>query len=166
MIQNTANSKINPPEPLGLKHDLSNFECESESLNKWLKETSLKAESNTARTFVVTVENQVIGYYCLATSSIERKVAISSVKQNTPNPIPCILIGRLAVDHRWTKQGIGSGLLRDACLRILDVASIVGVRAILVHAGNEKARDFYLRSGFKESPIEPLTLMLPLKDIY
>jgi len=163
MIEQTKT--INAPQRLTHDHNVLEFKSKSEALNNWLKEKALKNEGDTARTFVVTVENQVIGYYCLATGSITHLVAVSKAKRNAPDPIPCMLIGRLAVDTKWEGQGIGSGLLKDAIIRILSVSQIAGVRCILVHAKDEEAKRFYLKRGFQPSPIEPLTLMMTLKDI-
>ncbi|MCC5629025.1 GNAT family N-acetyltransferase [Nostoc sphaeroides CHAB 2801] len=163
MIEQTKT--INAPQPLTHEHDVLEFKSKSEALNNWLKEKALKNERDTARTFVVTVENQVIGYYCLATGSVTHLVAVSKAKRNAPDPIPCMLIARLAVDTKWEGQGIGSGLLKDAIIRILSVSQIAGVRCILVHAKDEEAKRFYLKRGFQPSPIEPLTLMMTLKDI-
>ncbi|WP_373529335.1 GNAT family N-acetyltransferase [Nostoc sp.] len=163
MIEQTKT--INAPQRLTHEHDVLEFKSKSEALNNWLKEKALRNEGDTARTFVVTVENQVIGYYCLATASVTHLVAVSKAKRNAPEPIPCMLIGRLAVDTKWEGQGIGSGLLKDAIIRILSVSQIAGVRCILVHAKDEEAKRFYLKRGFQPSPIEPLTLMMTLKDI-
>ncbi|MHC5936434.1 GNAT family N-acetyltransferase [Nostoc sp.] len=163
MIEQTKT--INAPQRLTHEHDVLEFKSKSEALNNWLKEKALKNEGDTARTFVVTVENQVIGYYCLATGSVTHLVAVSKAKRNAPDPIPCMLIGRLAVDTKWEGQGIGSGLLKDAIIRILSVSQIAGVRCILVHAKDEEAKRFYLKRGFQPSPIKPLTLMMTLKDI-
>ncbi|MBD2509151.1 GNAT family N-acetyltransferase [Nostoc muscorum FACHB-395] len=156
---------INPPQPLTLKHDVLEFESKSEALNNWLKEKALKNEGDTARTFVVTIENKVIGYYCLATASVIHLIAVSKAKRNAPDPIPCMLIGRLAVDIKWEGRGIGSGLLKDAIIRTLTVSQMAGIRCVLVHAKDEEAKRFYLKYGFQPSPIEPLTLMMTLKDI-
>lgn len=82
-----------------------------------------------------------------------------------PNPVPAILLGRLAVDRRWQVQGLGRSLLRDAVLRAEGAAGLVGVRAVLVHAISEEAKAFYLKTGFQESPLDPMTLMVTLGDI-
>ncbi|MDJ0616807.1 MAG: GNAT family N-acetyltransferase [Calothrix sp. MO_192.B10] len=157
---------INSPQPLTSEHDVSDFKSTSEPLNKWLREKALKNhEGDTARTYVVTIENKVIGYYCLATSSVAREIATSKVKRNAPDPIPCMLIGRLAVDIDWEGRGIGSGLLRDAIFRTLNVAEIAGIKCILVHAKDEESKHFYIKHRFQESPLKPLTLMMTLKDI-
>jgi GNAT superfamily N-acetyltransferase len=77
-----------------------------------------------------------------------------------PDPIPVILLGRLAVDRRFHGMGIGTSLLRDALLRTLHVAETAGVRAILAHCISENARRFYVKYGFEESPMEPMTVMI------
>ncbi|MBD2500738.1 GNAT family N-acetyltransferase [Anabaena azotica] len=156
---------ITAPQLITSEHDVSEFKSRSDALNTWLKEKALKKEGDTARTYVVTVGNKVIGYYCLATASVAHITATSKAKRNAPDPIPCMLIGRLAVDTDWEKKGIGSGLLRDAITRIVSASQIVGIRCVLVHAKDEEAKEFYLKRKFQPSPIEPLTLMIPLKDI-
>lgn len=79
-----------------------------------------------------------------------------------PDPIPIMLMGRLAVDRTWQGKGLARALLRDAILRTLKAADIAGMRALLVHALDEKAAMFYLHNGFLVSPLDPLVLMLPL----
>jgi GNAT superfamily N-acetyltransferase len=160
-----AEKIIEAPQPINDNHDISQFNSRSETLNNWLREKSFKNEGDIARTYVATFENRVIGYYCLASSGVYRSVAIRKVKQNAPDPVPCMLIGRLAVDEQWEGKGIGSGLLRDAIFRVLQASKIVGIRCILVHAKDEEAKQFYLKHKFKPSPIEPLTLILPLQEI-
>jgi GNAT superfamily N-acetyltransferase len=81
-----------------------------------------------------------------------------------PNPVPVILIGRLAVDREYQGRGIAQGLLKDAVLRTVQAAEIAGIRAILVHAISDDARRFYLRHGLAESPVAPMTLMVSLAD--
>lgn len=156
---------INPPQLITPEHNVLDFNSKSETLNKWLKEKALKNEGDTAKTYVVTTENRVIGYCCLSASSVTHVIATSKTKRNPPNPIPCMLIGRLAVDMKWEGKGIGSGLLRDAILRTLAASQIAGIRCILVHAKDQDAKSFYLKHKFQPSPIEPLTLMMTLKDI-
>jgi len=82
-----------------------------------------------------------------------------------PQPIPVIVLGRLAADRRWSGKGIGAGLLKDAVLRSLQVTQEIAGRALLVHAISEPARRFYLKFGFIESPIDPMTLMLNLSKL-
>lgn len=156
---------IRMPELLTEKHDISFFDCGVASLNDWLKHKALKnIFANASKAFVVCSENQVIGYYCLAAGAIEHKLVPTNVKRNMPDPIPVMILGRLAVDIRWRGLGIGSGLLKDAILRTLSVLKMCGMRALLVHALSDDAKKFYQKKGFVESPLNPMTLMLPLKN--
>lgn len=158
--------RILPPEKLNETHSIEDFCCGKEKLDTWLKERALKNEmTDASRTYVVCVGNKVIGYYTLATGSVDHKVAISSMKRNMPNPIPVMLLGRLAVDQTWQGKGIGPALLRDAILRTLQAADIAGIKAILVHAISEEAKEFYESAGFHPSPVEEMTLMITLKEV-
>jgi GNAT superfamily N-acetyltransferase len=85
--------------------------------------------------------------------------------RNMPDPLPIILLGRLAIDQKYHNEGLGSALLRDALIRVVSVANNTGVSAILVHALSEQARRFYLSRGFVESPLQPMTLMMTLETI-
>jgi len=159
--------KITAPEPFTPAHRIGDFDCGADSLNYWLKKYALKNEAaGASRTFVVCSNQQIIGYYTLAAGSVAQQETPGKVKRKMPDPIPVMILGRLAVDKQWQAKGIGKGLLKDALLRTLSVSEQVGIRAVLVHALSEEAKDFYLRHGFAESPIDPLTLMLRLQDIH
>jgi GNAT superfamily N-acetyltransferase len=107
---------------------------------------------------------QVVGFYCLAAGAVARAEVAGRARRNMPDPIPVIVIGRLAVHQSYHGQGIGKGLLRDAILRTIQAGEIAGIRAILVHAISEEARKFYERCGFRSSPIDPMTLMITLAE--
>jgi len=81
-----------------------------------------------------------------------------------PEPVPVMVLGRLAVDRAYQDRGLGASLLRDAILRTVQAAELGGIRAILVHAISEEAKRFYERHGFVESPIDPMTLMITIAD--
>ena len=102
-------------------------------------------------------------YYALATGSIAAEAAPGRLRRNMPDPLPVIVLGRLAVHGQWSGRGIGSGLLKDAVLRSIQAAELVGVRALLCHAIDEEARAFYLKRGFAESPLEARTLLVGLR---
>jgi GNAT superfamily N-acetyltransferase len=106
----------------------------------------------------------VAGFYSLAAGAVAHELAAGKLRRNMPDPIPVLVLGRLGVDLGFQGRGLGSALLRDAILRSLQAAEIAGIRALLVQAKNESARAFYLRSGFFESPIDPMILMILLKD--
>ena len=157
--------KLHAPQPLTADHQLNTFNCGETSLDEWLKRRALLNQSNGAsRTFVVVDESQlVMGYYALAAGAVHHQDATRSIRQNMPNPIPVMVLARLAVDIRTQGMQLGAGLLRDAVDRSLTVAKNTGVRALLVHALHERAKQFYLYFGFQASPVHPLTLMLRLK---
>ena len=144
------------PVPLTAEHDLSAFDCGEPVLNDWLRHRALKNESRFSRTYVVCEGRRVMGFYCLASGAIAAAEAPSKVRRNMPDPIPIMVIGRLAIDQRWHGRGIGRALLRDAVRRTLQAAGIVGVRGILVHALSSNAKKFYEACGF------PITRMSPL----
>ena len=155
------------PVPLGPDHDCSTFDCGNDALNRWLVERAKGNQlSRASRTFVVTTtENRVVGYYSLSNFAIARREATGRVARNMPDPIPAMLLGRLAVDRSVNSQGIGKGMLRDAIARTLQVAEHSGVRALFVHAIDGRARDWYLKYGFEPSPTNDLELMVLVDDI-
>jgi len=157
--------KLHGPQPLTADHQLNTFNCGETSLDEWLKRRALLNQSNGAsRTFVVVDESQlVMGYYALAAGAVHHQDTTRSIRQNMPDPIPVMVLARLAVDIRTQGMQLGAGLLRDAVDRSLAVAKNTGVRALLVHALHERAKQFYLYFGFQASPVHPLTLMLRLK---
>ena len=159
--------KINPPEPLTEKHDLSEFDCGYNVLNEWLQKRAMKNEaSGASRTFVITTKKKVIGYYALASGSVERMEAPGSISRNMPNPIPVIILARLAIDKKYQSQRLGSSLLKDAIQRAVFVSKDIGVRALLVHTLNDEAKSFYQRYGFIESPIDNSVLYVSCKHLY
>lgn len=158
--------KLTAPEPLGGHHDLSEFDCGEPRLSEWLRNHALHNETNwVSRTYVVCQEKTVVGFYTLATGGVTHIEVHPKLRRNTPDPIPVLILGRLAVDNRFKNKGIGKGLLRDAIFRSLAVSQSVGVRAVLVHALTDSAKSFYLAHGFSESPLNPMTLMLPMQAI-
>jgi GNAT superfamily N-acetyltransferase len=158
--------KLHAPHPLNADHQLNTFNCGETSLDEWLKRRALLNQANGAsRTFVVVDDNHVVmGYYALAAGAVHHQDATRSIRQNMPDPLPVMVLARLAVDLRAQGMQLGAGLLKDAVERSLAVAQNAGVRALLVHALHERAKQFYLYFGFQASPVHPLTLMLPLKS--
>lgn len=153
-----------PPEPLAASHTVEGFACGESVLDEWLTRRALANQaSGASRTFVVANhQGQVMGYYALATGAVALAEATGGVRRNMPNPIPVLVLGRLAVDHRAQGIKLGAALLKDAVNRTIAVSENAGVRALLVHALHERARDFYLKYGFGPSPTDSMTLMLRL----
>ncbi|CAN5489239.1 GNAT family N-acetyltransferase [soil metagenome] len=133
-------------------------------MTEWIKQRALKNEGLASRTYVVSDESRVVAYYCLAAGSVRIEHAPGSIRRNMPDPIPVVVLGRLAVDRRFERRGLGSALLKDAIVRSLQLRHIAGARALLCHAINVEAGDFYRRFGFVVSPLDDLTLMLALHD--
>lgn len=158
---------LRPPAPLSAEHRVEAFDCGVEVLDQWLRRYALRnQQAGSARTFAVTdEEHNVVGYYSLAVGSVDHVTATSRTKKGLPqHPIPVMVLARLAVDRRYQGCKLGAGLLRDAILRTLGISEQAGVRALLVHAKNETAQRFYARYGFEPSAIDPLIMMLLIKD--
>lgn len=157
------------PQPLGDAHRLEGFACGDEALDRWLTTIARQAQgAESARTYVVTQQGdmQVIGYFALAASGIQRATSAARVARGQPDShlIPALLIARLAVDQRFQGQGVGRSLLLDAVLRCSAAADAIGARVILVHAKDDAAAAWYRQFGFVFSPSDPYNLQLLMKD--
>ena len=156
---------LRPPQKLSAQHDVSCFDSGEPTLDDWLRRRALQNEaSGASRTYVVCVEKRVVGYYTLAVGAVALAEAPGRVRRNMPDPLPVMVLGRLAVDREYQGRGIGAGLLRDAILRTVQAAEIAGIRAILVHAISAMAKRFYEGRGFVASPVEPLTVMISVME--
>ena len=154
------------PEPIQTSHDTSRFDCGNPLLNDWLKRRALANHVGGAtRCYVVTEVNAVAAYYALSAGAVAASQATGNVKRNMPDPIPVLVLARLAIDQRCQAQGLGKALLKDAVQRAMRVAREVGVGALLVHAIDASAKAFYLKHGFSASPVAAHTLMLRLPEL-
>src|SRR5947208_1886867 len=158
---------LSSPVPLEARHDLSAFDCGVPALDNYLKKFALQNQrSQSARTYVATRADRVVGYYTLAAGSARREETPARVaKGMAAHPVPVILLARLAVDRGGRGKGLGAGLLKDALLRAVQAADIVGCRAVMVHAKDDGAKAFYQRYGFEPSPGDSFRLLLLMKDI-
>lgn len=157
---------LSAPQPLADHHQLADFDCGEPSLNDWLKRRAAKNQANGAsRTYVVCEDDTVIAYYCLAAGAVGHAEAPATMKRNRPDPVPVLVLGRLAIHRDQHQKGIGTALLNDAIRRAIQAAEIAGITALLVHAISEPARRFYLSRGFIESPVKPMTLCLMLATV-
>lgn len=156
---------LSAPSPLSDEHRLEDFQCTAPELTRWLLERAHQNQaSGASRCFVVCDEQKnVVGYYVLAAGAVSHEHAPGRIRRNMPDPIPVIVLGRLAVHVDRVGQGVGQGLLKDAVQRTLQICEQVGARALLCHAIDEAAKAFYLKHGFIESPIHDMTVMLPLR---
>jgi GNAT superfamily N-acetyltransferase len=156
--------RLGAPEPLAGAHRLDDFDCGEPSLDGWLRRHALANQaSGASRMFVVSeVDGLVRGYYAIAAGAVSRQLATGKVRRNMPDPVPVLVLGRLAVDRRAQGIHLGAALLRDAIQRAHAVSKHAGIRALLVHALHERARQFYEHYGFQASPVHPMTLILRL----
>lgn len=156
--------QLNAPEPLSGAHRIEAFSCGEATLDEWLKRHALANQlSGASRTFVVADrEGRGFGYYALAAGAVARNAATGSVRRNMPDPVPVMVMARLAVDLQAQGVKIGASLLQDAVNRVVAVSRNAGVRALLVHVLNERAKKFYEHYGFQASPAHGMTLILRL----
>ena len=159
--------KLSVPQPLAATHLLGDFECGEPALDEWLKRRAMNNQaSGASRTFVVVgEENRVLGFYAMAAGAVAHQMATSSVRRNMPDPVPVMVLGRLAVDRRAQGVKLGAAMLQDAVNRAITVSRNTGVRALLVHALHQRARQFYEHYGFQASPQHSMTLMLRLNTV-
>lgn len=158
--------RLSVPEPLGAHHDAEAFGSGVESLDAWLKRRALKNQlTGASRTFVVCEGRRVMAYYALASSAIAVQEASGRFRRNMPDPIPVVVLGRLAVDRSIQGKGVGRALVRDAGHRVIQAADAIGIRGLVVHALSADARAFYIKVGFDPSPLDSSTLMITLADV-
>ena len=157
---------LSRPEPLADGHQLDDFFSGAGSLDDWLKRRARANQaSGASRVFVIADNNKVVGYYALASGAIAVASSVGRFRRNMPDPIPVVVLGRLAVDRSQHGKGLGRALFRDCALRVAHAADTIGIRGIVVHAISEPAKAFYQALGFDPSPAEPMTLMVTLQDI-
>jgi GNAT superfamily N-acetyltransferase len=157
---------LSRPEPLSETHELADFSSGVGSLDDWLKRRARANQiSGASRTFVVAEDNKVLGYYALASGGIAVTSSVGRFRRNMPDPIPVVVLGRLAIDRAQHGRGLGRSLFRDCALRVAQAADTIGIRGIVVHAISEEAKKFYVALGFDPSPMEPMTLMVTLADV-
>ena len=157
---------VSAPDPLTDRHDCAGFACGREMLDTWLTQRALRNQgSGASRTFVVCDERRVVAYYALASSAVTAEMATGRLRRNMPDPIPVVVLARLAVDRSYQGMGLGRALMQDAGKRVLHAADAIGIRGLLVHALDETAKEFYERLGFDASPLDAMTLMITLADL-
>jgi GNAT superfamily N-acetyltransferase len=157
---------IAAPVLLDDRHIFDTFDCGVPALDEWLKRRArANAKDGASRTYVACDGSQVIGYFALAAGAVEVAAAPGRFRRNMPDPIPVVVLARLAVDRSQHGKGLGRALFRDAALRVLQAADIIGVRGLLVDAISDEAKSFYLSLGMIVSPLDFMTLMITLADL-
>lgn len=157
---------LRPPEPLEASHDVAEFDSGISTLDDWLKRRALVNQASGAtRTFVLCEAERVVGYYALASGAVRADQSPGRFRRNMPDPVPVVILARLAIDRSCQNRGLGRALVKDAASRILAAANAIGIRGILVHAISPEAEAFYRSLGFVSSPLDPRTLMITLADL-
>lgn len=168
MCSNNKKTYLKSPALLNKNHNTNSFDCGEKALNEYLiKFAYINNQHSYSRTYVTCRNNQVMGYYTLTIGSVTHEKAPSRIRKGLSinRPIPIIILARLAVDKNKQGLGIGKSLLKDALIKSVKGAEHIGGRAVLVHAKNKKAKSFYQKYGFEQSPIDEYHLYLLLKDI-
>lgn len=152
-------------ELLDKKHDRRSFDCGEISLDEWLQRMALQQQiKNYARTRVIVeaeVPTQILGYYALLPAQID--TAHFPQARNLPRRLPCLLLGRLAVDRTARGRRIGELLLVDAVERTRRSIGEIGGAGLYAEALNDRAKDFYVRYGFQALQDDPAKLFLSLR---
>ena len=157
---------LSAPQPLADCHQVGDFDSGSVPLDDWLKRRARANQaSGASRTFVLCDGDKVVGYYALASGSISIKDVPGRFSRNMPNPIPVVVLARLAVDRAYQGRGLGRAQIRDSARRVSNAADAIGIRGIVVHAISEQAKAFHLALGFDPSPSDPMTIMVTLHDL-
>ena len=157
---------LTAPEPLSGDHEVADFSCGEPSLDDWLKRRARANQvSGATRTFVVRERQKVVAYFALASSAVAVASAVGRFKRNLPDPIPVVVLARLAVAESHHGRGIGRALFQDAARRVIHAADSVGIRGLIVHALSDDAVAFYRRLGLEPSPLDARALMVTLADL-
>jgi GNAT superfamily N-acetyltransferase len=156
-----------PVHKLSIADGVESFDCGHVALNEFLQRFALvNQRSNSSQTYASCNAGQVAGFYSLAVGSVEPSHSAPRVIKGIPrHPVPVMILARLAIDQRYQRQGLGKALLKNALLRTVHAADIAGIRALLVHAKDEEARNWYRQWEFEESPTDAYHLFLLVKDI-
>jgi GNAT superfamily N-acetyltransferase len=157
---------LSPPEPLTDDHQTDGFDSGEAVLDDWLKRRAQANQaSGASRTYVVCEGKRVAGYYALASGAIAQAGVPGKFRRNMPDPIPVVVLARLAVDRNHQGRGLGRAMFRDAAQRVVQASDTIGIRGIVVHAISQEARRFYVALGFDPCPAEAMTLVVTLRDL-
>ncbi len=159
-------NRLSGPDLLTEAHVVDEFDCGEDHLNTWLRRRARRNQADgSSRTWVVADDERIVGFYASSAAVLLRTSATRRAARNQPDPLPALLLGRLAGDQKHQGRGLGAALLKHFLLKSIEIADVTGVRVLLVHAKDQSAAAFYQRYGFEPSPIDDLTLMLLVKDL-
>ena len=157
---------LSSPEPLTESHETASFDSGEPTLDDWLRRRAPANQvSLVSRTYVISDGERVVGYYALASGAIAQSRVPGRFRRNMPDPVPVVILARLAIDRGYQGKGLGRALFRDAAHRVAGAANVIGIRGIGVHAISEEARRFYAALGFEPCAGETMTLVVTLRDV-
>jgi GNAT superfamily N-acetyltransferase len=154
-----------PPRRISPDDRLDSFDCGKPALNDFLRHRALNNEGKASRSYVVVAAGEIAAYYTLSAGAVQLDQVPGKLKRNMPNPLPVIVLGRMAVDLRHAKKGLGKALLKEAMKRVLEASRAVGARALIVHAIDDDAVSFYTQYDFQVFPADSRTLFLPIETL-
>lgn len=151
---------VSTPETITASHLTEDFDCGRPTLNFWLVSRALRNQrENFTAVRVVHDDMKVVGFYGLSPTAVTPTLLPRNIRTGQPpDPVPCILLGQLAVDHRYGKQGIGTGLVRHALTRTVQAVGLIGGAALIVNALDDEAAAYWKAWGFMETKDDPLML--------
>jgi len=154
-------------EKLQRAHAVEGFTCGQPALDRFLVRHAYQAQlANSSQTYVGAYWETIVGFYTIVAGEVRHAEAPERIVKGMPRyPIPLLVLARLAVHRGWHGRGLGAGPLLDALGRTLQVADLVGVRALAVHAKDDGAASSYRHFGFMASPSDPRHLYMLIKDI-
>ncbi len=159
-----SSAEIRSVERLSSAHHLDPFESGVADLDRWLRNSAQVAgAAGTAATYVLYRGDRVVGYYALAMSAVVHAGAPSRLRRGMPDPVPIVLLARLAVDRTEQGRRLGGHLLVDALRRCARGGREFGARAVVVDAIDERAAEFYRHFGFYD--LDEARLWRRLADI-
>lgn len=158
---------ISAPETITDLHNVTDFDCGKPSLNLWLTTRALRnSRENFTAVRVVHDNLKVVGFYGLAPTAVTPAILPRNIRTGQPpDPVPCILLGQLAVDLRYARQGIATGLLRDALTKSVKAAALIGGAAMIVNAIDTEAARFWQAWGFVPTNDDALVLVRSMARI-
>ncbi|MDT3438153.1 MULTISPECIES: GNAT family N-acetyltransferase [unclassified Pseudofrankia] len=157
-----------PPIRLTAQHDVRGFRSGHDVLDSWLRHHALEQQEEGVTTFVVADGGRAVGYYCLTRGAVEHVRAAAPRRwgrraAGPADPVPALLIGRLAVDETVQGRGVGARLLRDAVMRAATVYRTAGTPLLLAHAVSAPAKAFYRHFGFTPMRLDHYVVALALR---
>jgi GNAT superfamily N-acetyltransferase len=156
-------------------HSASDFSCGNASLDEYIRVHQERDENDhTAVTFVlldkeaVSSPKQILGYFTLSSFALPRQQARRRDRDKhlgRYDPVPAVLLGRLAIDGRFQGQGLGSAIILASLTKVLRIREDIGISVVMVHAIDEAAAAFYQHQGFTQFRDEPFHFYYPLAKI-